>query len=181
MSLLNVRNLINSLRATDQKASEIFSEIVDEIDNINNIVKNTSTIANPKYDVWVNVPLNSLTFSTSNVGATWVVQAGDFATFKYLIESKSKIMTVIITLNATTITGVGAIADLIVTIPDGFKAIGSTDTTFNWYEAGAFGSGAMRVVGNGIHFFKNLAAVSWVANVDQTYISGEVTFQVDIN
>lgn len=129
---------------------------------------------------WINVPYNASDYST-NSAATWVPDAGDLRTFRYMMVGKT--MTIVFSFVTTTVAGTPAPAQLRFKIPGGYTVAYQTTAFAQIYDAA---SGAWQIgcvtANQGLNYLLltkiNLVTTFTVA-ADAIYAYGEITFEVN--
>lgn len=114
---------------------------------------------------------------TSNSG-TWVVESGDVLTYQYQIINKT--MTVNFYIITTTVTGTPT--QLQISVPNAKYSLSRTAVPFGYWDnqtsTGGIGQLVVLPNSNYIILSKDIASTAWQNSTNQTYVWGQVTFDI---
>lgn len=114
---------------------------------------------------------------TSNSG-TWVVESADVLTYQYQIINKT--MTVNFYIITSTVTGTPT--QLQISVPDAKFSFSRTAVPFGYWDnqigTGGVGQAFILPNTNNIILTKDIASTAWANSTNQTYVWGQLTFDI---
>lgn len=115
---------------------------------------------------------------TGQTTMTWTVASGDVGLVGYLLRGRT--MTLFFRVSTTTVGGTPTGALILGNgLFGGFTGTGNAlANTYTFLNNGVVGNGFARAGSVGVNLFLSLAGTAWAASTDNTYIEGQITFDV---